>query len=150
MASKVVTGARTKVYVNNQLVGIFDSCSYSTNIGIEPIFILGRYSASEITPTSYEAVTLQCSGFRLVDEGSKVLPAVPMVQDLLTLDGVTLAVVDRQSGKSLLTVLGAVGHSDSGNYNAKATSKINISYTGIIASTEAGNESESSGASDLP
>lgn len=150
MPSHVLTGARAKVYVNNQLVGIFETCTYNMNIGTEPIHLLGRYSAAEITPTSYEAVTISCSGFRIVGQGPHVLPAVPKVQDLLTLDGVTIAVVDRQSGQTILTAIGCVGNSFNGNHNARATSRITINYTGLVLSDESGAQSEGQGAVELP
>ena len=149
MASKVVTGARVKMYVNNQLVGIFETVSYNVNIGTEPIHILGRYSPDEITPTSYEAVTLSCGAFRIVGQGPHVLPAVPKLQDLINLDGVVLSVVDRQSGKTILTAVGCVPTGYSGNQNSRATSRFSVNYTGLRLSDEAGDQDEG-GAVNLP
>jgi hypothetical protein len=140
--SKVVTGARAKVYVNNHLVGIFDSCTVSQSLGTEPIFILGRYSPDEITITSSEAVNVSCSGFRVVGAGVHTLPAVPLVSDLLLFDPFTITVVDRQTGETLETILGCVPGSNNTNYNAKATSKVNITYTGTIAYNEDANDSD--------
>lgn len=148
-ASKVMTGARSKVYVDNQLIGIFDSCQYNTSIGVEPIHLLGRFSPDEITPTSYEAVTLNCSGFRVVGNGVYTLPKVPKVQDLLSLEGVTITVVDRQTGKAILTAIGCVATTANGGYNARATSKVQINYTGLRLSDESGDQDES-GAVSLP
>jgi hypothetical protein len=150
MPSQVLTGARAKVYVNNQLVGIYETCTYNMNIGTEPIHLLGRYSAAEITPTSYEAVTISCSGFRIVGQGPHVLPAVPKLQDLLTLEAVTLAVVDRQSGDTILTAIGCVPNGYNGNHNARATSRITINYTGLRLSDESGDQDEGTGAVNLP
>jgi hypothetical protein len=150
MATKVLTGARAKVYVNNQLVGIYETATYNVNIGTEPIHILGRYSPDEITPTSYEAVTISCSGFRIVGEGPHVLPAVPRLQDLLNFDSVTLAVVDRQTGETILTAIGCVPNSYNGNHNARATSRITINYTGLRISDESGAQDEGNGAVNLP
>ena len=149
MATKVLTGARAKVYVNNQLVGIFETCTYNSNIGVEAIHLLGRYSPDEITPTSYEAVTLSCSGFRVINSGPYTLPAVPMLQDLLTLDGVTITVVDRQTGVAMLTAIGCVATGYNGNHNARATSRVTINYTGLRISDESGAQDEG-GAVSLP
>jgi hypothetical protein len=149
MPSKVMVGARAKVYVNNQLVGIYETCTYNMNIGTEPIHLLGRYSPDEITPTSYEAVTLTCGGFRVVGQGPHVLPAVPKLQDLLNLEAVTIAVVDRQSGQSILTAIGCVPNSYNGNHNARATSRVSITYTGLRISDESGAQDEN-GAVSLP
>lgn len=149
MASKVLTGARAKVYVNNQLVGIFESANYSMNIGTEAIHLLGRYSPDEITPTSYEAVTINCSGFRVIDQGPHVLPAVPKLQDLLNLEAVTLSIVDRQSGKNIMTAIGCVPNSYNGGHNARATSRVTINYIGLRISDESGDQDEG-GAVSLP
>ncbi len=149
MPSKVMVGARAKVYVNNQLVGIYETCTYNMSIGTEPIHLLGRYSPDEITPTSYEAVTISCSGFRVVDQGPHVLPQVPLLQDLLNLEAVTIAVVDRQTGKTILTAIGCVPNSYNGNHNARATSRVTINYTGLRLSDESGAQDEG-GAVSLP
>jgi hypothetical protein len=148
--SKVVTGSRAKVYVDNKLVGIFESCVVSNNTGTEAIHILGRYSPAEIVITSKEAVTVNCSGFRIVDQGKHVLPKVPKIQDLLGFQPFTITVVDRQTGKTTDTILGCVPNTDNTNYNAKASSRVNISYIGLRASDESGAQDESSGAVDLP
>lgn len=150
MAKKVMVGARAKVYVDNQLVGIFETCSYNANVGTEPIHLLGRFSAAEISVTSYEAIALSCGGFRVVGQGPHVLPKMPKVQDLLDLEDVTITVVDRQSGTSILTAVGCVANSFSGNHNARATSRVTINYTGLVLSDESGSQSESSGAVNLP
>lgn len=139
---KVVTGARAKVYVNNQLVGIFESCTVSGNIGTEPIHILGRYAPDEIAITSSEAVNVTCAGFRVVGAGVHTLPAVPLVQDLLLFDPFTITVVDRQTGEVLETVLGCVPTTHNTNYNAKATSRVNISYIGTLAYNEDNNDND--------
>lgn len=150
MPSKVMVGARAKVYVNNQLVGIYETCTYNMNIGTEPIHLLGRYSPDEITPTSYEAVTVSCSGFRVVGQGPHVLPAVPKLQDIIALEGVTLTVVDRQTGLAILTAIGCVANSYNGNHNARATSRVTVNYTGLRISDESGDQDESAGAVSLP
>lgn len=140
--SKTMVGARAKVYVNNQLVGIFESCSYNVNIGTEPIHLLGRHSPDEIAITSYEAISLSCAGFRVIGSGVHVLPAVPKLQDLLAFEGVTIAVVDRQTRQVILTAIGCVPNAFNGNYNARATSRVTVNYTGLRMSDEAGDQDE--------
>mgnify|MGYP001598348913 FL=1 len=150
--AKVFTGARAKVYVNNILVGIFDSCTYAVNIGAEAIHILGRYSPAEITQTSYEAVTANCSGFRIIGNGGHILPKVPKLQDLLNLETVTLAMVDRQSAADApptMVVQNCIPISYSTGANAKATSRIQVTYMGTHASDESGAQDEG-GAVNLP
>jgi hypothetical protein len=150
--SNTVTGARALVYVNNKLVGIFESCSVANTTSTEAIHLLGRYTPAEIAITAKEAVNVTCSGFRVAGNGKTVLPAVPKVQDLLTFEPFTIAVVDRQASSNPLpleTVLNCVPTSDNVNYNAKATSRVNISYIGTISSDESGPQSESGVVPDL-
>ena len=148
-----VTGARALVYVNNKLVGIFESCTVANTLSTEAIHLLGRYTPAEIAITAKEAVNVTCSGFRVAGNGINVLPAVPLVQDLLTFEPFTIAVVDRQSSGAnpvpLETIQGVVPTNDNTNYNAKATSRVNISYLGTISSNEAGAQSESGTVPDL-
>lgn len=147
--SKVVTGGRAKVYVDNQLVGIFESCTVSNTTGTEPIHLLGRYSPDEIAITSQEAVNVNCSGFRVVGAGKHTLPKAPKVQDLLNFEPFTIVITDRQTGATMETILGVVPNSNNTNYNAKATSRVNISYIGILNSDESGAQDEA-GAVSLP
>ena len=148
--SKVVTGSRAKVFVDNKLVGIFESCTIANSTGTEAIHILGRYTPDEIAITSREAVNVTCAGFRVVGNGRSTLPKVPKVQDLLQFQPFTITVVDRQTGETIETILGCVPSSDNTNYNAKATSRVNITYIGIRASDEEGAQDEGTGASQLP
>lgn len=150
--AKVFTGARAKVYVDNVLVGIFDSCTYAVNIGAEAIHILGRYSPAEITQTSYEAVTANCSGFRIIGNGGHLLPKVPKLQDLLNLETITLAMIDRQGAQNdppVMVVQNCIPISYSTGANAKATSRIQVTYMGTHASDESGAQDEG-GAVNLP
>jgi hypothetical protein len=148
--SKVVTGARAVVKVNGNIVGIFESCTFNRSYGTEAIHILGRFSPSEITYTSAEAVSLSCSGFRVVGYGIFTLPAVPTIQDLISFDPFEVTVTDRQTGDVILTAHSCVPNGDNGNFNARATSRVTVNYLGIIMDDEAGTQSESAGATDLP
>lgn len=151
--AKVFTGARAKVYVDDKLVGIFDSCTYAVNVGAEPVHTLGKFSAQEITPTSYEAVSVNCSGFRIIGNGGHVLPKMPKLMDLLQLETVTLAMIDRQEKDPkkalIMNVQNCIPVSYSTGANAKATSRIQITYLGTHASDETGAQDEG-GAVTLP
>lgn len=149
MATKVLTGGRAKLFVDNVLVGIFESVNYGATIGVEPIHILGRYSVAEITQTSYEAVSVQCSGFRVVGQGVHVLPKFPKLQDLLQLETVTLAITDRQTGETIMTVTGCVPTSYNSGVQGRATSRIQITYTGAKLVDESGDQDEAN-STNLP
>jgi hypothetical protein len=144
--AKTIGGFRVKCFIDNVLVGIFENCSYNVNIGTEPVYLLGRFSAAEIVPTSYEVVTVNCSGFRLIGNGAHKLPKVPKLQDLLNFESITLSVVDRQNpGISILTVQNCVPNTYASGYAAKALSRVQITYQGTVASDESGPQDEGDG-----
>lgn len=149
MATKVMTGGRAVVSIDNQVVGIFESCTYGANVGVEPIHILGRFGPAEITPTSYEAVAINCNGFRVVGNGAHVLPKFPKLQDILNLGPVTISVRDRQSGELIMTAIGCIATSYSTGVNARQTSRVSVTYTGLKVTDESGDQEES-GAPSLP
>lgn len=143
--AKTMNGARAKIFVDNVLVGLFDSVDYSISIGTEPIHILGRYSAVEIVPTSYEVVTLNCSGFRLIGNGGHILPKFPKLQDLLNLENVTLSISDRQApagADPILVAQNCIATSYGTGYSAKSTSRIRITYQATSAHDESGAQDE--------
>jgi len=148
--SVTMTGARAKVKVNGQYVGVFDSCQYGGTVGAEAIHTLGRYSPAEISINSYEAVQASCSGFRIIDQGVHILPAAPKLQDLLNFESIQLEVEDRQSGKTIAIIKNCVPTNWSENQQAKGTTRFNISYLGTVLSDESGDQDESAGASSLP
>jgi len=150
---KVMTGARAKVYVDNQLIGVFDSIHYTVEHGTEVPFVLGRMSGAEVTTVSYEPVRVNCSGWRAIGAGPGTAPKFPKLQDLLTTDtSVTLTVLDRKASVGALpiaTIKGCVPTSKAIGYQAKTNSKIQISYIGLIESDEAGDQAEPTDASGI-
>lgn len=148
--SKVLTGPRAVVSVDGKIVGIFESCTYGANIGTEPAHILGKHGPDEITITSYEAVSINCSGFRVVDNGVHALPKFPKIQDLINLGPVTITVKDRQTRKMIMTATGCVPTSYNTGVNARATSRVSITYIGTKIVDESGDQSEGAEATSLP
>jgi hypothetical protein len=147
--SKVMTGGRAVVSIDNAVVGIFESCTYGANVSVEPIHILGRFGPAEITATSIEAVAINCNGFRTIGQGAHVLPKFPKLQDLLNLGAVTISIRDRQSGDLIMTAIGCVATSYNSGVNARQTSRLSVTYTGLKVTDESGDQEES-GATSLP
>ena len=155
-ASKVITGGRTIVSIDSGtgpvVIGIFDSCTINESISSEDIHLLGRYSPDEITLTSYNAVTVQCSGFRVYGFGVKALGAFPTLNKLLGLGVVTLTCADRENpnGAAMSTVIGCLPDTNSNSFQSRATSKINITYKGTMVSDESAPNDSEAGAVSLP
>ncbi len=154
--SKVITGGRSVVSIDDGsgpvVIGIFDSCSVSESISSEDIHLLGRYSPSEITLTSYNAVNVQCSGFRVYGAGVKKLGKFPTLNQLLNLGSITLSIGDRENptGPPMMTIINCLPDTNSNNFQSRATSKINVSYKGTSASDESSVGDGEAGAVDLP
>lgn len=156
-ASKVITGGRSVVSIQGDggspvVIGIFDSCSISESISSEDIHLLGRYSADEITLVSYNAVNVQCTGFRVYGYGVKALGQFPTLNSLLGLGPVTITVADRENpaGAPMATVIGCLPDTNSNNWQSRATSKINITYKGLALTDESAPNDSEAGAVSLP
>ena len=155
--SKVVTGGRSVVSIDDGIngpivIGIFDSASTSESISSEDIHLLGRYSPDEITLVSYNAVNVQCTGFIVYGAGVKKLGKFPTLNQLLGLGPITITIADREApnGAPLATIIGCLPDTNSNNYQSRATSKINITYKGIIMTDEDSVGDGESGAVSLP
>lgn len=137
--TSTVTGSRAILKVGGNIVGVYESASYNRSYPTENIHILGNYAPVEVVYTAAEGPTVSCSGFRVVGSGVFTQPGLPTVGELLNFDPslTTLTVTDRQTGKVIFTLNNTTPNADNGNWNARATSRITVNYTGTIAFDEA-------------
>lgn len=151
MGTKSLTmhGSRAKVFINGKVVGIFGNCSYGVRYDANPVFILGRFNPAEIALTGQEVIEVQCSGYRVVDNGPYKVASVPKLQDLLNHEDITLAIVDRQSGKTLLTVYGVRPTGYSTEVASRQLQSLQVSFSGISLEDEAGEQGDN-GAVNYP
>lgn len=151
--AKILTGARAKVLINGQLVGLFASCNWSIRQEKVPVFILGRYNPAEITPTSQEAVTLDLRGYRVVDAGPYKVANATLLRNLLEEEDFSVAVLDRQTGKTIFTAVGCRVTGWSSGVANRGISDISISIIGLVGEdefgTDQGGDNESPSASNL-
>lgn len=158
--SYTMTGSRAELFLPNSvgtlvLAGTFDTVSRTRGLGTEDIHTLGVYGPREIVINSYNAITLNCSGFRVIGAGTTVLGNFPTLAELLNYVAVTIKVVDRQTGITTLVATGCVPTNDTDSYNARATSKTSISYTGLAVYDESttdssGNPTDGEGVGSWP
>lgn len=148
--AKIHSGQLAKIYIDDQLVGLFDSIDYGGGIMLEPAFILGRSSAAEIVETGYEVVNVNLGGFRIIGQGVHVLPKFPKVQDIVNLGEFKIDVIDRQSGQPVATILRCKWARYSTGFQARSLTRVNMSCMGLILQDESGDQGEGSGAADLP
>ncbi len=155
-APKVVHGARTKVGIYNpktgqsRVVGIWNSFSYQVTYDVQPSFILGRYSAAELTTTGVEPVSITAQGWRVVDHDAFVEAGLTNLKDLLFQEYLVLTVVDRQTGKTIATIRGCLPTGNSETASAKQLQNQTSTFMGLLMDSETTAQTEAADASDLP
>lgn len=142
MAARTVHGARALVRLTNsgtneaKPVGIWNSVNFSVSYDVNPVFILGRFSAAELVTTGLEPVSISCSGYRVVDHGPMVEGGFLNVTDLLNQGDITLDIYDRQTGKVIATIVGVKPTGLSSNVSAKNLMDSSTTYVGLLLSDE--------------
>lgn len=149
--AKIMTGPRAILIVNGVPSGIFNSVSYGVDYNVNPAYILGRYSPAELTYVGQEAIQVTATGWRVIDSGPYTnSAAVPRLQDLLTHNDISLAIMDRLNpNKVALTVVGVrpVGYST--QITQKSQQEITVRFMGLRAYDENGSQDETAGATSL-
>lgn len=150
MADKIHSGHLAKIYIDDKLVGLFDSIDYGANIMLEPAFILGRSSGAEVVTTGFDVVNVSLNGFRIVGQGVHVLPKFPKVQDLVNQGEFKIDVIDRQTGDPVATILRCKWQRYGTGFSARSLTRVQMSCIGLVLQDESGDQDEGPGAADLP
>jgi len=152
-----MTGARAKVYIadpNNGgspvLVGIFNSVAWGLNFEVRPVEILGRFSPDELVYTAQDAISIQCSGFRVVGNGPHAMARMPNTRDLLTHEYLQMVILDRQTGQEIAKFHSVRPVSYQTTLNARNLEEVSVSYMGLLVDDESTQLTERSDASSLP
>lgn len=146
---QIFNGARGQLIINGRIVGLFTQISYGVSYDAIPAHILGRYSPAEITYAGQEAISINASGYRVIDAGPHTVAEVPKLQDLLTHEDISIALYDRKTGKQIMTVVGVRPTGYGTGVAARSISDFSASFLGLRIEDESGTQGESSGASDL-
>lgn len=123
------------------MVGLFNNCSWSIRQGKDPAFILGRYHPAEITPTTQEAVSMSLTGYRVVDAGPYKVANATLLKNLLSEEDFTIAILDRQTSKTIFTAVGCRVQGWSSGVSARGVSDIRVDIIGIKGEDEFGTAS---------
>ncbi len=150
--AKTMTGARAKLYINQQLIGIFSNVSYGVTYDVSPIYILGRFNAAELVYTGMDVVNVTATGFRAMGNGPYEASSVPQLQDLLNHEDISLQVIDRQatdpSKANVMTVTGVRPLGFSTSSSARGVNDLTVNFQGTLLEDESGNQ-EDTGAVDF-
>jgi hypothetical protein len=149
-------GARAKVSIYDpttgqaKVVGIWNSFDYRVDYDVQPSFILGRFSAAELTTTGVEPVVINAQGWRVVDHGPFVEGRLTNIKDLLTQEYLVLTVIDRQTQQAIATIRGCLPTGMSSGVSAKALQESRNTYLGLLMDDESTVNAEAPDAADLP
>lgn len=149
--ARTMSGARAQVALNGNIIGTFANVSYGVNIDIAPVNVLGRFSPAELVSTGQEAISVSCTGFRVLGAGPYATMSVPKLQDLLNTETFTISIFDRQSGPTspIMIVTDCLSSGYSTSIAAKSLQELSVNYMGLTLSDESGTQAESPGASTL-
>jgi len=136
--AKILTGARAKVSIAGNIVGLFANCSWSVRQDKAPAYILGRYNPAEITPTSQEPIQISLTGYRVVDAGPYAVANATLLRGLLDEEDFDVTIIDRQTGKQIFTAVGCRVSGWSSGVAARGVSDIRIDIIGIRGEDEYG------------
>lgn len=154
MAAKVMSGARAKLgfYDGNNVnfVGIFADVSYGVSYNVEPVYILGSYSAVELDYTSMDPVFITATGFRVIGHGWFADAGFPSLSQLPAFDYLVMSVYDRQTSTEVAKITGVKPASANGGFNAKMLSNITFNYVGLLVHDESKPDNVDPTAMQLP
>lgn len=149
MANSVLHGSRAILAIDGAPCGLFTSADYGVNYDAQAIPILGRFGPAEIVITGQEAINVNLRGWRVMDHGPYADGKMLKLQDLLNAVDVTVSLLDRVTGKPIMTVTGCRVTSFSTSTSARAPQELSISLIGLKFTDESGDQGEV-GAADLP
>ena len=147
---RILNGARAILSVGSKTVGVFTNCSWGVTYDLNPAYILGRYSAAELTYTGQEPISVTATGFRVIDNGAYVVAGMPLLQNLMTHEDIVITIVDRQTNKPIVTVTGVRPVGYDSDVASRSISSFTVRFMGLRAQDEGQSDGEAGGASDLP
>jgi hypothetical protein len=146
--AQTLTGARARLYINGNLIGVFTSASYEVNYGVSPIYILGRYNAAELVYTDMDTVTVSCSGFRVLNKGPYGSISIPKLQDLLNHQDFSLYLEDRQGHQQIMTVQNVRPLGYSTSTSARGVQDLSARFMGTVVNDENNPHDDDNGATN--
>jgi len=124
----VLTGARVKLFLNNNVVGYATLASYSETIGYDAVAVLDQLDIAEHVPVSYD-VTFTASRLYLVRDSLKKLDYMPKWKSgdgsdellaSITSLGTMSAVIEDQTAGNILQLEGVRVASHNVTFGARA------------------------------
>ena len=143
-ATQVLTGARSVVLFNDVVIGFASGVNVSEEIMYDPVETLDHLEVREHAPTGYR-VSLSCSTFRTVAQGAstdekpgslKEQNIFPKFEQILRLQGVTFAIQDRITGKTIMLLVNVKAASHNFNITPRGVTGENVTFVATRAYDE--------------
>ncbi len=154
--AKTFTGARAQLLMVDPntnaatVMGIFNNVSVGLQYSVDPIYLLGRYSADELVYTAQDVVHVTATGWRVVGADPQTIAKVPRLQDLMTNDYVELAILDRETNQRLASIHSVRPLGYTMSVVNRQTVEITVTFMGLLIDTETTTNAELPGATQLP
>jgi len=151
MAQNIVHGSRATLIIDGNVVGLFTQVSWGVQREITPAYILGRTTPAELTRISQNAISVQASGFRIMNAGVFQVAGMPKLQDLFTANAIaSMEVHDRITGLPVATFTNVEVEGFSSSVAARSPSEFSVNFLAqMFAGDESGSQQEASGSPDL-
>jgi len=154
-ASKTFHGARAQLIIAPpgqaaRVVGIFSSVSFGLQFDVNPVYLLGRFSADELVYTGMAPVKVTATGWKVIGAGPHVVAGLPTLDQLLTADYLELAIYDRQTDQRVAQIHSVRCEGYSTTINARELDSMSVSFVGLLIDDESAVNQEAVGASTLP
>lgn len=154
-APKTMTGARAQLAVIDpntneaKILGIFNSVNYGLTYDVEPIYIMGRYSAAETVYTAQSPVGVSATGWRVIGNGPHKAAKVPALSDLMAHEYMELAIYDRQTGQFIAKIHSVRPTGYSTSMAARSPEEVTVNFVGLLVDDEDTTNTENVGASTI-
>jgi hypothetical protein len=133
------TGAGVVVKINGNVVGFATSITYQRTVGAKVITGIDSPFAAEIALAGPYQCTGTMSGFRMRGsgglDGAHIMNA-SSVSDYFNQQYVSIEIIDRLSGASIVTIYQAMFIADSWSMNAKDIISFTANFIGIFMQNE--------------
>lgn len=101
-ASPILNGQMAMITLDNKIVGLFSSISYSVSYATTVSHVLGRTGPAAVTYTAAEAVSLQLTGFQVVDTSAYEINAMPQLKQLMSHPGIVVQIIKRDDPTTII------------------------------------------------
>lgn len=104
LPSPIFNGARAKLIINNQLVGIFTQCSWGVSNDVHTAHILGRHGVAQFTYTGMDAIRVNLSAFRVIGSSPYSLKVAAELKEMMQYRGIQIQILERDTDKVVTTI----------------------------------------------